>query len=222
MSFPAFLRELGLLIQDRAVISCVYPRLVAIDTVNELAGMNHAHPGLATSRGSDVREHLARYPGPALLFVSEHLEDESGPRLIRDLHKHNSEHRSILILTDHHSQNRKTLEDESIAAVVIDHNIGGPTCVLTKALRAVNRNERFIDPSVEISPNPIQQERLSDRELEVLSLVADGLSNREVGEQLHLAATTVRDHMQSVMRKLNVRSRTGAAVAGLRQGLLIA
>ena len=105
---------------------------------------------------------------------------------------------------------------------MIDHNIGGPTCVLTKALRAVNRNERFIDPSVEISPNLIQQERLSDRELEVLSLVADGLSNKEVGEQLHLASTTVRDHMQSVMRKLNVRSRTGAAVAGLRQGLLIA
>ena len=114
MSFPAFLRELGLLIQDRAVISCVYPRLVAIDTVNELAGINHAHPGLATSKGSDVREHLARHPGPALLFVSEHLEDELGPQLIRDLHQHNPEHRSILILTDHHSQNRKPLKMKAL------------------------------------------------------------------------------------------------------------
>ena len=38
MSFPSFLRELGQLIQ-RAVISCVYPRLIALDTVNELAGL---------------------------------------------------------------------------------------------------------------------------------------------------------------------------------------
>ncbi|MDA0258912.1 MAG: LuxR C-terminal-related transcriptional regulator [Cyanobacteria bacterium] len=41
-----------------------------------------------------------------------------------------------------------------------------------------------------------------------------------MGAALHLAATTVRDHMQSVMRKMNARSRTGAAVAGVRQGLL--
>ena len=52
------------------------------------------------------------------------------------------------------------------------------------------------------------------------SLVADGLTNKQIGERMHLAATTVRDHMQSVMRKLQVNSRTGAAVAGLRQGLL--
>ena len=46
MSFPHFLRELGQLIQERAVISCIHPRLVAMDTVNELAGLTCAHPGL--------------------------------------------------------------------------------------------------------------------------------------------------------------------------------
>ena len=39
MTFPHFLRELGQLIQERAVISCIHPRLVAMDTVNELAGL---------------------------------------------------------------------------------------------------------------------------------------------------------------------------------------
>ena len=92
--------------------------------------------------------------------------------------------------------------------------------MLTRALRAVNRNERFIDPAIALNPCDAISEQLSERELEVLKLVADGLSNKEVGAALHLAATTVRDHMQSVMRKLNARSRTGAAVAGVRQGLL--
>ena len=62
--------------------------------------------------------------------------------------------------------------------------------------------------------------RLSERELEVLRLAANGMSNKEVGAKLFIAPTTARDHMQSVMRKLNVRSRTAAAVAVLKLGLL--
>jgi len=220
MSFPSFLHELGQLIQQRAVISCVFPRLVALDTVNELAGLACAYPGLTASAGADVRVHLDAHPAPALLFISEHLEDGNGTDLIRHLHGSGRDHRSVLILTDNHDQTRETLEDPAITAIVIDQNIGGPTCVLTQALRAVNRNERFIDPAIAWDHRDAINERLSERELEVLKLVADGLSNKEVGETLHLAATTVRDHMQSVMRKMNARSRTGAAVAGVRQGLL--
>ena len=220
MSFPSFLRELGQLIQHRAVISCVFPRLVALDTVNELAGLTCTHPGLTTSAGADVGAHLDAHPAPALLFVSEHLEDGDGTDLIRDLHGCGRDHRSVLILTDNHDQTRNTLEDPAFTAIVSDQNIGGPTCVLTQALRAVNRNERFLDPAIAWDPRDANSERLSERELEVLKLVADGLSNKEVGAALHLAASTVRDHMQSVMRKMNARSRTGAAVAGVRQGLL--
>lgn len=49
MSFCSLLRELGQLIQQRVVISCVSPRLVALDRVNELAGLLCDHPGLAAS-----------------------------------------------------------------------------------------------------------------------------------------------------------------------------
>ena len=127
----------------------------------------------------------------------------------------------MLILTDNHGHSVQTLQDPALAAVVLDQNIGGPTCVLTKALAAVNHGERFVDPAISTgAKTDVTMESLSDREREVLSLVADGLSNKEVGERLHLAATTVRDHMQSVMRKLQVSTRTGAAVAGVRQGLL--
>ena len=61
---------------------------------------------------------------------------------------------------------------------------------------------------------------MSEREIHVLKLVAEGLSNKEIGERLHLASSTVRDYLQSVMRKLDVTSRTGAAISALRQGLL--
>ena len=221
MSFPAFLRELGQLIQERAVISCIHPRLVAMDTIHEMAGLTCAHPGLTASSGASVLAHLEHHQAQAILFISEHLQDGSGFELIREVHKRDSKHRSVLILTDNHDQSVRALQDPVLAAVVLDDNIGGPTCVLTKALAAVNHGERFVDPAIRYGTTTSSDfERLSERELEVLSLVADGLSNKEVGERLHLASTTVRDHMQSVMRKLQVNTRTGAAVAGLRQGLL--
>jgi len=54
----------------------------------------------------------------------------------------------------------------------------------------------------------------------VLQLVADGMSNKEIAAELYIAPTTARDHMQSVMRKLQVNTRTAAAVAGLKLELL--
>jgi DNA-binding NarL/FixJ family response regulator len=52
----------------------------------------------------------------------------------------------------------------------------------------------------------------------VLQLVAHGLSNREIGEQLLIATTTARDHVQDILRRLGVRSRAAAAVEGVRRG----
>jgi DNA-binding NarL/FixJ family response regulator len=52
----------------------------------------------------------------------------------------------------------------------------------------------------------------------VLRLVAQGCSNREIGEQLHIAASTARDHVQNILRRLGVPSRAAAAVAGVRLG----
>tara|TARA_B100000475_G_scaffold188790_1_gene159714 strand:- start:785 stop:1465 length:681 start_codon:yes stop_codon:yes gene_type:complete len=222
MTFTAFLRELGQLITERAVVSCIYPRLVALETVNEIAGLTFAQPGLITTSAKEVIKHVELHPVPTLLFVSEHLVDGDGPSLIREIHHKVEDQRSILILTDNHQLSPDVLADPIFSSVVIDQNIGGSSCVLTQALRAVNRNERFLDPAIEQNSlaTMLNDDALSRRELDVLGLVAEGLSNKQVAERLHLASTTVRDHLQSVMRKLNVNSRTGAAVAGFRKGLL--
>ena len=222
MTFTAFLRELGQLITERAVVSCIYPRLVALETVNEIAGLTFAQPGLITTSAKEVIKHVELHPVPTLLFVSEHLVDGDGPSLIREIHHKVEDQRSVLILTDNHQLTPDVLADPIFSSVVIDQNIGGSSCVLTQALRAVNRNERFLDPAIEQNSlaTMLNDDALSRRELDVLDLVAEGLSNKQVAERLHLASTTVRDHLQSVMRKLNVNSRTGAAVAGFRKGLL--
>ena len=70
---------------------------------------------------------------------------------------------------------------------------------------------------------PIAQpliEPLSQRELEVLHLIAQGLSNREIGERLFLALSTVKGHNQQIFDKLQVQSRTEAVARARELGLL--
>ena len=221
-SFKNFLSELGRLIHDRSIISCVYPKLVALEAVNELTKLNSSLPGLISTSKEAVLNHLKENPYPAVVFVTEHLFDGSGLELIQTLTESNLDHRFILILTNNHTLNPAIFQKAYFSGVVFDHNIGGPTCVLAAALRAVNQNQQFIDPELKQAPptttNPPKV--LSDREQEVLQLAANGMSNKEMAAELYIAPTTARDHMQSIMRKLQVNSRTAAAVAGLKLGLL--
>lgn len=61
---------------------------------------------------------------------------------------------------------------------------------------------------------------LSGREIEVLRLVAEGLTNRDIGVRLHISENTVKNHLRRVHEKLGVRSRTEAVVSASREGLL--
>jgi DNA-binding NarL/FixJ family response regulator len=70
------------------------------------------------------------------------------------------------------------------------------------------------------NPKSEMVEPLSERELEVLRLVAQGLSNRKISQRLFLAVNTVKGHNQKIFDKLQVKSRTEAAARARELGLL--
>jgi DNA-binding NarL/FixJ family response regulator len=110
-----------------------------------------------------------------------------------------------------------------------------PSEQLTEAIRAAARGEAFIHPAVtrkvvaelarltereEARRDQPLDEPLSARELEVLGLLAEGLSNREIGERLFISTGTAKNHVSSILGKLAVRDRTQAILRAQELGLL--
>jgi len=62
--------------------------------------------------------------------------------------------------------------------------------------------------------------RLAPREIEVLQEVAFGCTNREVARRLYLSPNTIREYMRRIFKKLDVESRVGAVVWGIRAGII--
>jgi DNA-binding NarL/FixJ family response regulator len=103
---------------------------------------------------------------------------------------------------------------------------------LVRAVRTVHRGESALSP--EIASKVVRQvmsgrpekaaeqiEALTARELDVLRLAAQGMTNRQIGHELDISHRTVQGHLQSVYGKLNVGSRTEAVTEALRRGWIV-
>lgn len=95
-------------------------------------------------------------------------------------------------------------------AMIIDQEL------LQEAAKHLGSNQMRMDPQEEYSD--ITQ-NLTSQELNVLKLIAGGLTNHEIGEALNISYNTVKSHVSSIYQKLKVSDRTQAAIVALRQGI---
>jgi DNA-binding NarL/FixJ family response regulator len=103
---------------------------------------------------------------------------------------------------------------------------------LVDAIRVVAAGDALLDPGVtrrlldrfarEVPDDhaPPQLDNLTERELEILRLVAQGLSNAEIAQRLVVGETTVKSHVSAVLRKLHLRDRVQAVIAAYDAGLV--
>ena len=92
---------------------------------------------------------------------------------------------------------------------------------VTAAIRKVHSGSQVIPAAVSrtLAERP-PQSQLSPRELQVLELIAGGLSNKEIGKSLGIAEATVKWHVNIILSRLNVGDRTEAIVAALQRGIM--
>ena len=98
--------------------------------------------------------------------------------------------------------------------------------VLLAAVRAAARGQSMLDPAIagtvlqELVASAQVQEDLTERELEVLRLLAHGRTNRQIADELIVGAETVKTHVGNILAKLHLAHRTQAVVQALKQGLI--
>ncbi len=99
---------------------------------------------------------------------------------------------------------------------------------LVQAIHLVHRGEPSLEPTIALKilqelshppQRPPTPDPLTEREMEVLRLLAQGKSNREIAEQLVITDLTVRTHVSNILGKLHLASRTQAALYALKEGL---
>lgn len=99
--------------------------------------------------------------------------------------------------------------------------------LLVKAINIVTSGERYIQPSIaamlrqsKIIEQQNRVEALTKRELEIIKLLVGGLYNKEIADNLNISEKTVKNHISSIFRKINVSDRTQAAVYAIKNNLV--
>jgi DNA-binding NarL/FixJ family response regulator len=112
----------------------------------------------------------------------------------------------------------KDTEPEQLAQLVRTLAAGG-VVMSPKASRALLRSHPGAG-APQVAEDVARVNLLTDRERDVLVLIAEGLSNADIGTRIHLSAGTVKDHVSSILTKLRVAGRVQAALLAERAGLL--
>jgi DNA-binding NarL/FixJ family response regulator len=91
---------------------------------------------------------------------------------------------------------------------------------LLEAIRSIHGGDRYVPPEIATRMNGRVLSQLSPRELDVLKLVARGLSNKEIGTELRVVEGTVKVHLTNILAKLGVSDRTQAILAAVKRGII--
>lgn len=205
-----------LIADDHAIVRRGLRTLITSQSDMELVG--EAANGVEAVRQSRTLE-------PDVILMDMVMPRQDGASAIREIKKENP-HARILVLTSF-------AEDDKIFPAIKSGALGyllkdAETDQLLQAIRDVNSGKFSLDPNVALrvvrelthtSDLPPTADPLTERELEVLQLVAQGLTNQEIAEQLVLGERTVGNHISSILSKLHLANRTQAALYALREGI---
>lgn len=174
---------------------------------------------------------LCRTLKPVVVLMDLQMPVLDGVEATRRLHHEQPDSRVIVLTTfDDDEMVFDGLRAGALGYLLKD----APSEKLAEAIRAAARGESFLQPSIAAKvvaefarlttkrspPAQALIEPLSEREQEILALIATGATNREIGNQLFLAEGTVKNHVTNVLGKLGVRDRTQAALKAREMGLI--
>ena len=207
-----------LLCDDQAVIRDGLEMLLNLEKDFQVIG--------AAQDGAEAVE-LAAQKQPDLILMDLKMPIMNGIEATREIHT-KFPNLKILVLT--------TYDDDEWVFDAIRAGAAGyllkdtPRQKIVEAIRGTVEGKSFLDPAIagkllnqvaskQTQPTSILTGKLTERELDVLRLIAKGINNSDIAVQLHLSEGTVRNHVSAILEKLGVSDRTQAAVIAIQHGL---
>jgi DNA-binding NarL/FixJ family response regulator len=176
---------------------------------------------LARARDGEEALEKIEQRKPQVALVDVRMPRLGGIELARRL-KRSSPETSVLLYTGY--------GDRALLTEALDAGVQGfvlkeaPMDDLLRAVRSVAAGTTYVDPVLAgtLAASSVGQKmpQLTQRERDVLRLLADGLSNEEIGKRLFISAETVRTHVRKAMDKLDADTRTQAVARALRDRLI--
>jgi two-component system response regulator DevR len=188
-----------------------------------IADVLEEQPGIVVvGEAATAGEALRRIPAarPHVAVLDARLPDGSGIDVCRDIRSSAPEVR-CLILTSYDDNDALFAAVMAGAAGYLLKEVRGSS--LIEAVRQVAAGKSLLDPAVtgrlltrlrEGAPQDARLASLTDREREILGLITDGMTNKQIGERLFLAEKTVKNYVSGLLAKLGMQRRTQAAVYG--------
>ncbi len=163
---------------------------------------------------------------PDVVLMDLRMPEVDGVEAMRQIRAANPGIKFIVLTTyDNDEYIFKGIEAGARAYLLKD----APREELFKAIRAVYKGESLIEPAVagkvldrfaELSREAQAPDVLSERELEVLNLIAKGAANKEIAAGLCISESTVKTHIQTIFQKLGVGDRTEAVTEAIKKGII--
>ena len=204
-------------------------------------GIEHAFsgvPDMQFSSASDLNEEVLSSMDalpPDVAIVDIDGSADSGLALARKI-KQRSPNIALIMLTSNLSDTQLFQALKGQAAAYLDKEVTAE--VLVETMRRVARGEHPINESLTSRPKVAEQvlkqfqeltwkgeteafiSPLTPRETQILSYIARGYLNKQIAAELTISEQTIKNHVTSILRKLNANARTEAVVVGIRQGLI--
>lgn len=156
-----------------------------------------------------------------LLLMVDSIAPDHGEELVAQLRHLPTPPLVVLLVEELHWLRRSCYPLGHVDAVIHTHSFGNGA--LINGLSAIGHGDRYLDPAIppvlEAADNPVIPQ-LTSRERCTLRELAQGLTNRQIGERIGLAETTVRDYVRSLMSKFNAVNRTQVVRRALELGLV--
>lgn len=189
------------------------------------------HPALTVAVSAYLSEHGFSVVGPApdgrravalaleeqpeLALVDFRMPRLAGVELIRALREASPDTRIAVYTADADERTAHEVLEAGAVALVLKE---APLADLVRALEAALGGGSYLDPALAAEAEP--GKKLTQRELDVLELLAEGLQHEEIGRRLGISSETVRTHLRKACDRLGAATRTQAVATALRMGLI--